>query len=384
MDNLPVREGAAYEKARLHGGRTKRQSSGNLREDVIHQLPTPTARDYKDTTVEAAKHRPEDTDTLNRALAHLLPNDSNEVQLMGTPTAAMSVRSNKFKRPAENPAEFVESLVADSLLPTPLSTDYNTPASEWDTNNDRLQLRDINTLLPTPKATNNENQQKLTDYGPNLGMALMPDQYDWSEAGPLLPTPTTDAGRQSGQCRDFGDLLHAVTHEECKVVTSPTPTGRDSKDTTVQVASLLPTPAVNDMGAGKDPEQFEEWRLRQKSADGRVAVHGKSLHQEALKSEVDWGKYGSAVSRWESITRLAPDPTIPHKEKRRLNPQFVEWMMGLPEGHVTGHGLSIAKELKMLGNGVVPLCAAVAVSQLLERAKTFSHECRGIPGDKKK
>jgi hypothetical protein len=38
----------------------------------------------------------------------------------------------------------------------------------------------------------------------------------------------------------------------------------------------------------------------------------------------------------------------------------------------------------MLGNGVVPLCAAVAVSQLLERAKTFSHECRGIPGDKKK
>ena len=345
MDNLPVREGEAYEKARLHGGRTKRQSSGNLREDVIHQLPTPTARDYKDTTVEVASHRPEAKDNLNRALAHLLPNDSNEVQLMGTPTAAMSVRSNKFKRPAENPAEFVESLVADSLLPTPLSTDYNTPASEWDTNNDRLQLRDINTLLPTP---------------------------------------TTDAGRQSGQCRDFGDLLHAVTHEECKVVTSPTPTGRDSKDTTVQVASLLPTPAVNDMGAGKDPEQFEEWRLRQKSADGRVAVHGKSLHQEALKSEVDWGKYGSAVSRWESITRFAPDPTIPHKEKRRLNPQFVEWMMGLPEGHVTGHGLSIAKELKMLGNGVVPLCAAVAVSQLLERAKTFSHECRGIPGDKKK
>jgi hypothetical protein len=36
-------------------------------------MPTPTARDYKDTTVEPAKHRPEDTDTLNRAIAHLLP-----------------------------------------------------------------------------------------------------------------------------------------------------------------------------------------------------------------------------------------------------------------------------------------------------------------------
>ena len=28
--------------------------------------------------------------------------------------------------------------------------------------------------------------------------------------------------------------------------------------------------------------------------------------------------------------------------------------MGLPDGHVTGHGLSAGKELKMLGNGVVP------------------------------
>jgi hypothetical protein len=36
-------------------------------------LPTPTARDYKDHQVEVAKHRPSDTDTLNRALAHLLP-----------------------------------------------------------------------------------------------------------------------------------------------------------------------------------------------------------------------------------------------------------------------------------------------------------------------
>jgi hypothetical protein len=35
-------------------------------------------------------------------------------------------------------------------------------------------------LLPTPKATNNENQQNLNQYGPNLGMALMPEQYQWT------------------------------------------------------------------------------------------------------------------------------------------------------------------------------------------------------------
>ncbi len=38
-------------------------------------------------------------------------------------------------------------------------------------------------------------------------------------------------------------------------------------------------------------------------------------------------------------------------KRDRLSPYFVEWMMGLPEGHVTGHGLRPAQELKMLGNG---------------------------------
>jgi DNA (cytosine-5)-methyltransferase 1 len=47
-----------------------------------------------------------------------------------------------------------------------------------------------------------------------------------------------------------------------------------------------------------------------------------------------------------------------------LNPVFVEWMMGLPEGHVTGHGLSPAQELKMLGNGVVPQQASLALQLL--------------------
>lgn len=39
--------------------------------------------------------------------------------------------------------------------------------------------------------------------------------------------------------------------------------------------------------------------------------------------------------------------------------------MGLPEGHVTGHGLRPAQCLKMLGNGVVPAQAALALRLLL-------------------
>jgi hypothetical protein len=35
-------------------------------------LPTPTTRDYKDSQVRREPHRPDDTDTLSRALADLL------------------------------------------------------------------------------------------------------------------------------------------------------------------------------------------------------------------------------------------------------------------------------------------------------------------------
>lgn len=39
-------------------------------------------------------------------------------------------------------------------------------------------------------------------------------------------------------------------------------------------------------------------------------------------------------------------------------------MMGLPTGHVTGHGLTPAAELKMLGNGVCPQQAELALRML--------------------
>ena len=77
-----------------------------------------------------------------------------------------------------------------------------------------------------------------------------------------------------------------------------------------------------------------------------------------------FGPYGEAVARWERILgRPAPDPT----DDRGLRPGFVEWMMGLPDGHVCALGLSRTAELKMLGNGVVPAQAALALRLLDER-----------------
>jgi hypothetical protein len=68
------------------------------------------------------------------------------------------------------------------------------------------------------------------------------------------------------------------------------------------------------------------------------------------------------------LTRPAPAPTQRGaKGGQQLSPRFVEWLMGLPAGHVTDvPGLSRNDQLKALGNGVVPQQAAAALAMLLD------------------
>jgi DNA (cytosine-5)-methyltransferase 1 len=103
------------------------------------------------------------------------------------------------------------------------------------------------------------------------------------------------------------------------------------------------------------PQQQGHW---QGSKPTRVGSDDRQGHTA-------WGVYEPAISRWQHVIgRRAPAPTVHRNDRDRLNPVFVEWMMGLPEGHVTGHGLSPAQELKMLGNGVVPQQASLALQLL--------------------
>tara|TARA_Y100001949_G_scaffold175698_1_gene186225 strand:- start:30151 stop:30969 length:819 start_codon:yes stop_codon:yes gene_type:complete len=97
---------------------------------------------------------------------------------------------------------------------------------------------------------------------------------------------------------------------------------------------------------------------------GSVPVEQKLRSPERGGSQVGWGNYADAIARWEWASgRCAPAPVTDSK----LSSRFVEWMMGLPEGWVTGVGLSRSQELKMLGNGVVPQQAAAAYGWLLEQ-----------------
>ena len=69
--------------------------------------------------------------------------------------------------------------------------------------------------------------------------------------------------------------------------------------------------------------------------------------------------------------RPSPAPTKADGKSgnHRLSATFVEWMMGLPAGHVTDPGVGITRneQLKALGNGVVWQQAALAVRLLLAR-----------------
>lgn len=104
---------------------------------------------------------------------------------------------------------------------------------------------------------------------------------------------------------------------------------------TERPSGLLPTPTVVDMGWGHSPESWEDWREAQRRKHWNGNGHGQSLYQ-ALG---------------------CPDPSEA--------PKAMERMMGLPEGWVTGRGLKVSAERRLLGNGVAPDQGALGIWRAL-------------------
>ncbi len=132
---------------------------------------------------------------------------------------------------------------------------------------------------------------------------------------------------------------------------------------------------VTDPAGGRDAPDAEGGGRGTRPGRRTAATgHEVSRTGDGYRGAVEWGKYEPAIHRWERVLgRPAPVPAVPRATGRdRLSPAFVEWMMGLPEGHVTGHGLSHGAELTLLGNGVVPQQAALALRMLLPHALTHA------------
>jgi hypothetical protein len=158
---------------------------------------------------------------------------------------------------------------------------------------------------------------------------------------PLLSTPTTQDS--SGKCRNHGgDLLHDV---QCGCS---------------RAERRLPTPKALDGVKGN-------LKTSQERIDAGHYVDLPNVAND-LAGGTNWGQYAPAIERWEKVIgRPAPAPTKPDGRdgSHRLSSSFTEWMMGLPEGWVTGCGLTRNEELKACGNGVCPQQAEMALKMLL-------------------
>lgn len=183
-----------------------------------------------------------------------------------------------------------------------------------------------------------------------------PDGEPWDVRRPARPRKT-QGGRP--QCESAGPGVSALM---------PTPTASDHKagrhqdgtgHSLTQAVQLLPTPqAVN--------------------ASRSSAGYGPNLHEIATGADLTrFGPYAPAIARWEQVTgRAAPPPSTPSRRaggRPQLSARFMEWMMGLPDRHVTGPDLALPREhqLRLLGNGVVPQQAALAVRQLTQTVRKF-------------
>jgi DNA (cytosine-5)-methyltransferase 1 len=225
----------------------------------------------------------------------------------------------------------------DNLFPTPNTMEHRevkTPeqiaALKAKSPGGYRNLREavINELFPTPITSDYKNGKSSAGYGLNLP----------ETAKSLMPTPTT---------RDYKD--GSQPHE------------RDGKVQTDTVARailnsgevLLGTPRAN--AANSSSKQVEAGAPKSRIEDQVLTTN--------------WGKFEPAIRRWESIIgRPAPEPTKPDGKdgNHRLSSKFTEWMMGLPDGWITGHDLKRNDELKLAGNGVVPQQAELALRLLLD------------------
>ena len=207
------------------------------------------------------------------------------------------------------------------------------------------------TLLPTPTAQPEaigdpevraaRVERARAKHGRPFGESLS------SAVGQLLPTPVSQPSGNSPE-------EHLRKKPGRKVVTDLSIIAENGLFGTG--GRLLPTPVVTDsFGARNETSGRKE---------GSQHHSGRTLGDVAWLDA--WGEYSPAIHRWERIIgRAAPDPTEPGKKRPRLASRFVEWLMGLDEGHVTNTpGLTRAEQLRALGNGVVPQQGAAALAHL--------------------
>lgn len=140
---------------------------------------------------------------------------------------------------------------------------------------------------------------------------------------------------------------------------------------TAQLQKFLPTPLASDAeNPLKLRDQMNITKAVRMLPTPRVSGQGiskaeldRNTPNIATEALTNWEQFAPAIQRWEQIIgRPAPSPLV----EQRLNPEFTEWLMGLPEGWITDLDLSWTQKIKACGNGVVPQQAKLALERLVK------------------
>jgi DNA (cytosine-5)-methyltransferase 1 len=188
----------------------------------------------------------------------------------------------------------------------------------------------------------------------------------------LLPTPMAgdygadkDPGpvRPSGAKRQTGlpdVIIHRLAAQGGQAGTGEPGPGR-----------LLPTPDTGCSPNGHGRRGGRPGNGHQSGQGLDTAATTLTPVPQAGTGPAVWGEYEQAIRRWEGVLAWpAPPPAEPGPSGRpRLSAEFAEWMMGLAPGFVTGvPGIPRTRQLKIIGNGVVPQQAAAALRLLIAAA----------------
>jgi hypothetical protein len=189
-----------------------------------------------------------------------------------------------------------------------------------------------------------------------------------------LPTPTTRDYKDGSQPHERDGKVQTDTVARALFnsgeVLLGTPRAGNYNSSTKQVEAGAPKSRIEDQVLLLPTTTAVQSRNATSGRQPDSQHHsGTTLHDITYQGQSAWGKFEPAIRRWEAILgRQAPEPTKPDGKdgNHRLSSKFTEWMMGLPDGWITGHDLKRNDELKLAGNGVVPQQAELALRLLLE------------------
>lgn len=179
------------------------------------------------------------------------------------------------------------------------------------------------------------------------------------------------AADTSGEGWGLIEPVAVASHSGTPLPAGETQPGRWDSQASTDVDGCTEPGRVGDAAANTDHELHGEQRspVACPQASGERGDQGADRGlADRDRGGVDWAGYAPAIERWERVLgRPAPAPTVlGARGGRQLSARFVEWLMGLPAGWVCDvPDLTRNQQLKLLGNGVIPLQAEAALRHLL-------------------